>query len=164
MTDNTTVTTPEPPKTPAEASARLTTLQADKAWADKLLTGSVAERREFDALVELASSGDKVDAAIAGVVPDLANASGVLPDSGLVLMANVAADLRDKGHAPGVVKQALLGKPVSQDEYTAVKALRDERMTNKEWSARLLGGDKAAAKELTLMNIIIANGTVQENQ
>ena len=113
---------------------------------------------------EFSQSLSVIFAAIAGVVPDLANASGVLPDSGLVLMANVAADLRDKGHAPEVVKQALLGKPVSQDEYTAVKALRDERMTNKEWSARLLGGDKAAAKELTLMNIIIANGAVQENQ
>jgi hypothetical protein len=61
---------PAPPANAAEASSRLGTLTADKAWGDKLLAGDAATMKEFNSLTEMvAAGGDNVDRAISGALP-----------------------------------------------------------------------------------------------
>ena len=43
-------------------------------------------------------------------------------------------------------------------EYAAAKVLHAQRMSDREWSARFLAGDKSAAREMKLLEIIITNG------
>jgi hypothetical protein len=150
----------EAPKTPADASARLATLQADKTFTDRLLAGGIAERKEWDSLLSLASSGDKVDAAVS-MPGGVANS---VPDSELRQLASTAADLRELGLPDEVVRQALSGAPVSAEEYRAVRQWRDERTSDGEWSKKFLAGDALAKKQMTIANIIISGGIKESAQ
>jgi hypothetical protein len=144
-----------PPATPAEASARLSTLTADKDWAGKLLAGHGETTKEFHQLSELVAKGDNVDAAMAGVVPSLA--SGVIPDSGLLLMANVAADLRERGVSDGAIRELLSGQKAPPEAIAAVRAWKAEHMGDAEWTAKYLKGDALAVKQMTLAQIVLTN-------
>jgi hypothetical protein len=146
---------PAPPANATEASVRLGALSADKEWAGKLLAGDVAANREFQELSALVATGDKVDAAIAGIRPDIQD--GVIPDSSTVLMTNVAADLRANGISDDSIRQVLTGQKVSKQERTLVETWKGQRMRDPAWTKLYLAGDPQAVRDMTLANIVISS-------
>jgi hypothetical protein len=82
-----TATNPPPPVVPVDAQdarARLDALSRNPSWAQRLFSGNVEARREFNELVAKAAGGDDVGDAIAGIVEPAAplfetTANGELP-------------------------------------------------------------------------------------
>ena len=146
------------PATPAEASARLDTLAKNSDWASGVLTGSGPHVREFQELVAKKSGGDKLDQILTGTIePPLFET--VMP--GELSTRNVmtsVADLREIGLEDATIRQVVEGKPVSRAEHDAVKALKADRLSDKEWRAKFLAGDRAAVRDMALMNIVIVGG------
>jgi hypothetical protein len=150
---------PAPPANAAEASTRLGTLTADKEWTEKLLAGDAAAAREFHDLSTMVATGDKVDAAIAGIRPDIQD--GIIPDSSAVLMTNVAATLRANGISDDAIRQVLTGQKVSKQERGLVETWKGQRMRDPEWVKAYLSGDPQAAKDMTLANIVMSSETAE---
>jgi hypothetical protein len=116
--------------------------------------GGIAETKEFTDLQALIATGDKVDAAIAGVT-DIQD--GIIPDSSAVLMANVAADLREKGINDECIRQTLTGQKCSKQERTLVETWKGQRMRDPVWVKAYLSGDPQAVKDMTLANIVMSS-------
>jgi hypothetical protein len=158
--------TPPTVPTPSEATVLLDARLTNPEFAAKLLAGSGPEVQEFHRLMALKSSdapvaengGDRLDRIIAGTEPAPpfeTVVNGELTTRNQIATAQV---LRDLGLSNGVIRQAFEGKPVSADEYNAVKNLRTARMSDKVWTAKLLAGDFEAKRELALMNIVMVAG------
>jgi hypothetical protein len=144
-------TLPAPPATATEASARLTALGADKAWAQRFYSGDIAAQKEFEDLnIMIAEGGDKIDRAMSGVLPDL-------PDGDLKQMAGLAEMLRDIGIRDDLVRQTLSGQEVTQAEYDATKRWHDQHMRDQEFTKKWLAGDPEVAKQMTLAHIILSS-------
>jgi hypothetical protein len=69
-----------------------------------------------------------------------------------------AADLREIGVSDSAIRQLFEGKPVSRAEHDAVKALKADRLSDKEWRAKYLANDRAAVRDMALMNTVIVGG------
>jgi hypothetical protein len=142
---------PAPPANAAEASARLGTLTADKAWSDKLLAGDPYAAKEFHALTTMvADGGDNVDRAMTGILPDV-------PDSDLKHMSGTADMLRAIGISDGATRQTLSDHEVGQAEFDAVTAWKSQRMKSPEFVKQFLANEPDAVREMTLANIVLSS-------
>jgi len=149
----------------ADATKALAELQARPDFAAKYLskTDGYEEKRAFARLMQLsqhdtAKGGDRLDKIIAGTAE---TGIGEVTTAGQISTHDAmlsAAALREAGLSDPQIKQAMAGKPLSKAEYDMVKTLRDDRMGDKEWAAKLLSGDTKAHRDMLLMNTIVVNG------
>lgn len=147
---------PAPPSTPAEATTLLTQRMADRTWSDAVLAGKHDQVKEWKELHALAAEGDEnldVTLAVAG----LSKPVGYTTSSDIE-MRGTASHLREIGLDDAVIKQALLGQPVSKTEFDAVSKWKAQKMADHEFTKRLLAGDGEPRRQLTAANIIITNG------
>jgi hypothetical protein len=154
--------TEQTPATPAAAAAKLDSLVANPDFRTKLLAAGAAETRQFHELMAAKSGGDKLDQVIAGTaeVPlvELVTAGQLSTYNQMIS----AADLREIGVGDLAIRQVFEKRPVSRAEHDAVKALKADRLSDKEWRAKFLAGDRAAVRDMALMNIVIVGGHNEE--
>jgi hypothetical protein len=151
MTDETQqVASRAPPANAAEATARLETLKNSADYTTKLLAGDPYAAKEFGDLHVMIDAGDKVESALAGTLPDV-------PDSGHRLMAEAATWLRGLGVSDDVVRQTLANHEVTQLEFNAVEAWKNQHMKSSEFSARYLAGEPDEVKLMTLANVVLSS-------
>jgi hypothetical protein len=155
----------------ATATKQLAELKAHPDFAAKFVstTDGFDVKREYARLAKLSQhdttrGGDRLDRVISGVepVPFMETTTG-----GEISTANMiksAEWLREANLTDPQIKQALSGKPVAKAEYEAIKILRSDRMGNKDFVAKWLGGDVQAQREMLLMNTVIANGYVGQER
>ena len=156
MTDETLGSNPTPPSTPAEAASRLGALKENTEWTGKLMSGSPAELKEFQGLHKLLSQGDTVDQAMAGEYMGVNT-----PEH--VEMMGAASMLREAGVRDEIVRDVLAGThAVTKEEYAKVKEFKADKMTDNEWTKRLLAGDSEATRQFHLMNIILTGDIKDE--
>ena len=146
---------PAPPANATEANARLGTLTENKEWGGRLLAGDAAATKEWKDLTALAAGGNPVEAAMAGVVPGLNDAGGMLPGGDDLVMAGVVEHLRERGISDGAIRELLNDDKVAQWEHDAAKRWKDEHMSDREWTKKWRAGDALAAKEMILADIIL---------
>jgi hypothetical protein len=150
-----------PPTTPAEAQARLSTLVGTKEWAEKWVSGSAAHADEYNKLQEMALSGTnpgKVDledprAAVDQIFLDRQRRDNV----------NTAEYLRGVGiDDPAIISQVLTNEPVSQHEFDAAKSMRSRLERDHDFQKKYLSGDGEAVRQMTLLNVILTRPVKRE--
>jgi hypothetical protein len=157
---------PPPPIKPADAQdarARLDRLTADKSFADRLLTGDIAAKKEFESLIAAAAAGDDVNDAIAGIqepAPIFETTAG--DQLNRRDLASIVDTFRDGGLSNDAIEQALNGSEVSRSEYAAAKALQSARHGDEGWRERFLKGNWPEQREQLLLNIILTSAIRQE--
>lgn len=154
------VAPPAPAPTPDQAATKLTELRGNKEWVTKFLAGNGPEVQEYGKLSEIALSKgdqDKVGLAMAGQY---------LPvnDSEHLTRMGTASMLRDAGIGDDVIRQALSGSPVTQQERDAAEKLKAKLMRNSDFSKKYLAGDGEAKEQMTLLQIITSSDVKQEQQ
>lgn len=160
MTDATQVAAlPAAPTSPQEATTQLAQLKADANFTKPFLEGAPAHVQRFRDLHEMIENGTNadVDRAMAGEY------LGMNTPEHLQMMG-AASMLQDAGIRPEIVRDVLAGThTVSAAEYAVVKQFKQDKLSDKEWSARLLAGDSAATREWHLMNVILTGGIRESN-
>jgi hypothetical protein len=135
-----------------DAARQLASLIADPEWGAKLLRGDAEANRQFRELGETAAAGGwpiHFEAA--------PNNSGVLPTREARLAGNVMAWLADRNiFDPLITVEALGRMSATSEEHQRAGALKRELMTDKEFVAKFLGGDAAAVRKMTLVDIILS--------
>jgi hypothetical protein len=150
MTDQT-IDASAAPSTPAAAATRLAEAKSNPEWRDGLLAGNPKHLNEFKSLHELIDRGDNYDLAIAGQL-----APGEVQSSDHVQNIGAASMLTEAGVRPEIVRDVLAGThAVTAEEYAKVKQFKMDRMSDKDWSAKLLAGDSTAKREWHLMNVVL---------
>jgi hypothetical protein len=159
---------PPPPLKPADAqdaSARLDKLTADKSFADRLLGGDVAAKKEFEKLIAAAAAGDDVGDRLANIqepTPLFETTSSQGGQMNRRDLASIVDTFRDSGIADPAIEQALNGVEVTHQEYAAAKALQSARHGDEGWRARFLKGNWAEVREQLLLNVILTSAIKQE--
>ena len=146
------------PQTPAEAKAQLDDLSKDKGWADKLMAGDVAARREFDVLTKMqADADDRLEGVLNGTAqPQMMElTTPEHPLSTRDLQSGVDG-LREAGVREEVIRDFLRGEPVSKETRQLVERFQAKRHGDAEWVKKLLAGDHEANRELTTMSIVLS--------
>jgi hypothetical protein len=147
---------PAAPTTPAEAATRLDQAKADPKWTETFLAGHPERVREFHEWHALAAKGESVDRAMAGMYMEGGNTTDHITQMG------TAAVFRELGIRDEITRDVLVDKhTVTQAEYNATKVWKEDRMNDKEWVAKLMGGDREAKRKLVLANLILT-GHVQQ--
>ena len=166
MTDTQQTTTATAPAdianlTPSEASERLTARSADKGWRSKVLAGNGPEVQEFQALSAKRDEASRIDAALSGAEP--AGIEMTSDENPLTVrqMATAAGWLREDGLSDATVRQVLEGGPVSKEEHRVAEQTLSRLMGDKQWAAKLMGGDIGAQRDHRLLHIII-NSPIRE--
>jgi hypothetical protein len=149
----------QPPATPpanaAEASTRLETLKNSVDYTAKLLAGDPYAAKEFHDLHVMIDSGDNVDSAMKGILPDV-------PDSQLKMMAGTAEMLRDKGFTPLSIRETLEGKEATQAEVAQATAWKNQRMRSPEFIKQYLSGEPDAVRQMLVADIILSSPVKKE--
>jgi hypothetical protein len=149
---------PAQPSTPAEAATRLDQLKADPTWTGAFLAGGPAQKKEFSDLHELVAKGDNIDMAMAGEFM-----SGGIQTSDHMQNMGAAASLREAGIRDEIIRDVLAGTHVvSKAEYEATRQWKADRMSDAEWTKRLMAGDNEANRKWKLANIILT-GKIKED-
>lgn len=151
---------PAAPPTPDQAAAKLTELRGNKDWVTKFLAGNGPEVAEYGNLSEIALSKDdtdKVGLAMAGQYL-------AVNDSEHLTRMGTASMLRDAGIADDVIRQALSGSPVTQQERDAAEKLKAKLMSNSDFSKKYLAGDGEAKEQMMLLQIITSSDVRQEQK
>src|SRR5260370_447559 len=130
MTEAAQIETPAPPATPAEAATRLDQLKADASWSKAFLAGAADKVQQFRELHEMIAKGDEIDAAIAGVLPEM-------PSSDLRQMVGTAEMLKGMGFPPLAIRETLSGKEASQADIDRATAWKAQNLRSKEFADRL---------------------------
>lgn len=157
MTDHPALTPgalPAPPATPEAAAERLASLKADEGWRAAFLSGSgphVKEYRDLNELATRAHANNEVEAAMSGRLEPEIQPTGRLQNIGLVEMLR-SLEIRDD-----VIRQTLTDQQVTQAEFDAVKRWKADHMRDKEWTAKYLGGDLEAQRQMMLANIVLTS-------
>jgi hypothetical protein len=150
------------PKTVAEVTARLSALTNSATFRDKLLAGDVEAAKVFDTLTSKLAAEDAApaDLAMAGILP-----SGIETISGNQLttrqMADSANAMRSWGLNDECIKEALVGAKISPEIYRRALSRRAERLSDPEWTERLLAGGFAENKEYVLLSSVLAGEIVR---
>jgi hypothetical protein len=147
---------PALPSTPAEAATRLDQLKADPKWTASFLGGNPTHLQEFRDLHEIVAKGDDVDAAMAGVLPEM-------PSSDMRTMAGTAELLKDIGFTSLSIKETLEGRPASHAEVDMATKWKADHMSNPDWVKRLMSGDVEAKRHLLVANVILSSPVKKEN-
>ncbi len=159
---------PQIPDTAAAAGEKLATLQADKAWTDRLLAADPAVKQEWNGLHERVARGDdeakvaeslgeRVSAAMTGSLQSM-------PDSEAELMNVTAGMLRELGIRDEVIVQTLSGQEVSQVEFDAVKHWQTRALQDAEFTKKYLNGDPEARQKMTLAAIVLSSAIKGETR
>lgn len=149
---------PAAPATPEEARTRLTALVADKSWSERMLAGDATARAEFKSLTEMSVNVDnRLESVLSGAseapMIELTTEDGPLTTRNL---ATAVDDLREHGITnPDTIRQAINGRTISQEEYTRARVAKAALLGNKDFADRLLRGDFAARRDMTLLSIIL---------
>lgn len=149
----------------AGAGQQADKLVADPAFRDRFLRGDLKARQEMqDALATKLGAGDHLDQVIAGTakVPALETVSGDTLTTYKQLQA--ASWMKQDGLPADAIRQIFEGKGVSAAEHAAAVELRATKLGNKDWTAKLLTGDREAVREMELLNIIIVGGVAEEKR
>jgi hypothetical protein len=163
---------PAPSAQPTDAigaAARLTHLEKDAGWRNKLFAGEAQAREEMEALTALRAAGNDVDLAIAGHLP----APSVDENFGAVaggpeLVAG-AAHLRELGfndlNIAELYEGAFVttdGKPLTQEEIAnGVRRAEQDRtfmLRDPEIMKKYLSGDAAVRQNMDRLAMIIITG------
>jgi hypothetical protein len=157
---------PPPPLQPADAQdarARLDKLSADKSFADRLFSGDIAARKEFDELVAASAAGDDVGDRIANI-QEPAPLFETTTDGRLNRrdLASIVDTFRDAGLSDGVIEEAMNDGQVTRAEYAAAKALQASKHGDEGWRSRFLKGNWAEQREQLLLNIILTNAIKED--
>jgi len=144
-----------PPTNAAEAIARLDTLRADKSWSEKLVTGDSAATKEWNDLHHLAATGDDVDVALSGTLPNL-------PSSSVREMAGTAEMLKSMGFTPLQIRETLSGREASQAEVDMATAWKAQNLGSKDFTDRLMRNEPDAIRQLLVANIILSSPLKKE--
>jgi hypothetical protein len=155
----------------ATATKQLAELQAHPDFAAKFVstTDGYDVKREYARLMQLsqhdsAKGGDRLDRIVAGVEPVPFMETTTDGSLSTINAIKSAEWLREANLTDPQIKQALSGKPVAKAEYEAIKILRSDRLGNKDFVAKWLGGDAQARREMLLMNTVVANGYVGQER
>jgi hypothetical protein len=143
---------PAPPSSPAEATTQLAQLKADPNFTKPFMAGGPAQLKRFQDLHEMIENGTNadVDRAMAGEFMDGMNTAEH------VQMMGAASMLQEAGVRPEIVRDVLAGThAVTPAEYALVKQFKADKMTDPDWSKRLLAGDSEAKREFHLMAIVL---------
>jgi hypothetical protein len=144
-----------------EAASALTKLQADPEWRAKVLAGHNPPAAEFKTLMAAKTAEPATDR-IGKIIEGTAEVSPLELVTGGELSTHnqmlAAASLREMGIGDDAIRQVLEGRDVSQAEQTEAKRLRDDRMADQVFVKRYLNGNREAAREMELLNIIIVSG------
>lgn len=146
---------PAPPTNAAEAAARLSVLQNDGGWTQRLFAGDEIARAEFFQLTGVVAKGDPVDAIIAGLPPNLLG--GGMADSSVRELSEAVPFLREAGLADDVIRQVFTDQEVTKQEYDLAVQWKAQRSRDQEWTKKFLAGDGEANREMMLANIILAS-------
>ena len=141
--------------TPAEASARLETLQADSTWRTAFLAGDGPKVAEFNQLIAAAhpdQESRELEMAISGQLFE--SVSGQ-PQGHLENVAAARA-LREAGLDDAVIRQVLTGGPVSQVEHDAAQKQKAAMLRNPEAVARFLQKSSPEYEIMTNLNVVIS--------
>jgi hypothetical protein len=79
-------------------------------------------------------------------------------------MEQTLADFRGLGLRPEVIEEARQGAPVSQYEHDEVVGLKNRLFADQAWVARYMRGDREAARQMALMQIVLASPVRQSEQ
>ena len=158
---------PPPPLVPQDAQdarAQLDLLSRNASWAESLFKGNVETRKQFDALVTKAASGDNVGDAVAGIVEPAAplfetTANGELPRRHV---EGTIAALRDAGLNDESISQAVTLPPISRSEFMAAQAFQAKCHGTAEWRSRLLSGDFEAVRQHNLLCVLLSSPIAEE--
>ena len=148
---------PAAPSTPAEASTRLDQLKSDAGWREQFLSGSGPQVKEWNDLHTLVATGDKVDAAMAGVLAD-----GPWQDSGHLEMIAATKMFRELGISDATIKQTLTDYQITQQEHDVVAKWKADRMRDSEWVKKWLSGEGEHARDMMLANIVLTSTIKKE--
>jgi hypothetical protein len=147
MTD-TPIVTPPAAATPAPMSKEMAESRyqeirngADKDWNTRYLAGGMKERREMDLIHQA-----------------LAPPPMAVPTDTVSMDRHVAALREWLGGdlSPEIEAEFREGRPASPREHSLAVQRRGERMSDRSWVVKYRDGDKAAAREMTLLNFIIS--------
>jgi hypothetical protein len=145
-----------PPGNATEAAAKITALVHDPKFRDRLLSGDHEALQEWNGAHAVYGAGYTADE----LLDENATAplfKGAVGGPSPAQLGTVEL-FRSVGISEPAIRQFFEGKPVSRAEHRLVEVWKSERMSNKEWTARYLGGDKGAQREMMLANIVLSNG------
>jgi hypothetical protein len=151
------------PQTAAEARARLAGLTANEAWANLLMTGDAATRREYEALTRMVANGDATADAVANTPagePLIEVTSGPDGLTGHNLRSAVAA-LREDRFSDLAIQQVMDGTPQSASDVALAQERRARAMRDPAWVKSFLEGDQVAKADMTLWNAVLTNGAAE---
>jgi hypothetical protein len=149
---------PAPPATPTDAAgarARMAELAANPKWTSDYLNGNADARQEFSAVTALISTGNDVDMAMEGVLPEARVDFG--PGASLRDQAAAVPVLREIGVGDDAIRQLLSDKPISRQEHQLAEQWRNMHFTDADWTKKYLAGDGEAVRQMTLCNIVLAS-------
>jgi hypothetical protein len=142
---------PAPPTTVEGAQARLSALTADKEYGARLLNGNTAARAEFQSVSLLAAGLEKQPGA-----EELSAISEKQADDrhAAIFVKGVrddGLDIRDE-----VLKEAITGAPVSQQDHDLAKSWMSRLMADREQSQKLLAGNIPLREQLFRASTILS--------
>jgi hypothetical protein len=155
--------TPPPAKatptlTPAEAATALAAKMGDKDFAAKYLAGDAAAKTEVGMLIRKKMEGDRIDAALSGViVPGEPNVGGVSPAN----LLSAITSFRQVGISDLAIKEALNGQPVDKATFDRVMEFRSARLGDAEWVRRWMSGSRAERKEAYCLRLFGATASAR---
>jgi len=146
---------------------RLNELTADKNFGARLIRGDVEATAEFARLNASVSNPDNlVDLALANELPRN-HVDGVRGSMSLRDMAAAANDLRARGWSEAAVREAMAGtdartgRAFDAETIRRAKNLREARLSDQEWTAKLLRGERSVTLESQYLSSIIASEQVE---
>jgi hypothetical protein len=139
------------------AQAALNGLASNAEFANKLLAGDVAAVAEFHRLSGLAAQADATADAIAGIDTPTPTIEIVVGNELPAAATRAAVDqLRDAGFSPKAIEEMFNGKKASRADHEMAKAFQKSRMSDADWTRRLLSGDYTANRELLLCSAVLS--------
>ena len=143
-----------------DARALIEIRSRDASFANALLSGSVAARKEWDELNAKADGGDDVADAIANIQERAPLFETTNSQSGQLNRRDhatfVSAD-RNAGLSDAVIEQRLNSPPIPRAEHALATAAWNMRSGNAEWAKRLLAGNSQARWEWENLTTLLSS-------
>jgi hypothetical protein len=134
------------------AEIRLAALQASPDWRRKFASGSIPERREYEALVQIINAGvDETGTIRVGEIETVTEGNVRRQD-----LFGALSDLNRIGIPEAGLERFLDGSFTEGDELWAQQSL-DKALSTKAWTDALLAGDAAARHEFAAWSMIISS-------
>jgi hypothetical protein len=138
-----------------DAEIRLAALQADPSWVKRFMSGSLAERREHEALVQIINDGvDETGTIRLGEIETVTEGNVRRQD-----LFGALSDLNKIGIPEAGLERFLDGDFSEQDQLWAQQSL-DKALSTKAWTDALLAGDPTARHEFTAWCAVVSAGKV----